>query len=182
MRRSGNLKKAVFLDRDGVISQALIDDGRPYSPRKKEELFILTGVSEAVELLLSHGYLPVVVTNQPDIARGFTTFEHVSEMHKIISNRTGLQHFYVCVHDEQDKCQCRKPKTGMLTNAARELSLNLNESFLVGDRWKDIQAGQNAGCHCFFIDNGYLEKRPEPPFHTVVSLLEAASYITEGKC
>jgi len=176
------LNAAVFLDRDGVINQALIYESRPYSPRKKEELVILAGVDEAVELLLAHGYLPVVVTNQPDIARGFTTFEHVSEIHKIISSQTGIQHFYLCMHDEQDMCQCRKPRIGLITNAARELNLNLNESFLVGDRWKDIQAGQNAGCCCFFIDNGYLEQKPEPPFHTVASLLEAVAYITEGKC
>jgi len=177
------LNSAVFLDRDGVINQALIRENMPFSPRNIDELVILNDVSEAVSLLHRYGFVTVVVTNQPDIARGFMTLDTLLKIHDAISARTSLQYFYSCTHDEDYKCNCRKPKIGLLIDAARDLNLDLSKSFLVGDRWKDIRAGQSAGCQCFFIDNGYSEQQPSPPFHTVASLLEAAIIITGGvKC
>lgn len=180
MRPSGSSHAGVFLDRDGVINLSVIREGKPYSPRGVKDLVILDGVREAVSLLHENGFVTAVVTNQPDIARGHMTMETLSELHKSISEETGLQNFYVCVHDNDDGCECRKPNIGLLRKAALDLDLVISKSFLVGDRWKDIEAGQRAGCRCFFIDNHYSEQRPIPPFHKVTSLLEAAKIITEG--
>ena len=180
MQQSGNLLRAVFLDRDGVINQALNCDGKPHSPRRVEDLKILEGVKEAISMLHENGLVTAVVTNQPDISRGHLSFELLSEFHRLISEKTGIQNFYVCHHDDNEGCECRKPSIGLMKKAAWDLDLDISKSFMVGDRWKDIEAGQMAGCNCFFIDNNYSERRPNPPFHTVTSLLEAAQIIVEG--
>jgi D-glycero-D-manno-heptose 1,7-bisphosphate phosphatase len=180
MRPSGKRRRAVFLDRDGVVNQSLIRERQPYSPRRVEELVVLDGVKEAVSLLHKNGFVTVVVTNQPDIARGYLTHEILLELHNFISQKTELTNFYVCYHDDNDDCECRKPKIGLFRKAEQDLNLDLSKSFMVGDRWKDIEAGQQAGCRCFFIDDNYRERRPSPPFHTVTSLLEAAEIIMEG--
>jgi D-glycero-D-manno-heptose 1,7-bisphosphate phosphatase len=172
------MKPAVFLDRDGVINKVILDSGRPFSPRKIAELQIIEGVEESVALMKEKGFEVVVITNQPDLARGYITQSMLMEMHEIISQSTGINNFYFCGHDDSDNCVCRKPKAGMLLKAALELKLNLKESFLVGDRWKDISAGQEVGCSCFFIDYNYQEPRPNPPFYRVTSLYEAALIIT----
>ena len=172
------MKPAVFLDRDGVINKAILDSGRPFSPRKIAELQIIDGVKEAVILMKDKGLEVVVITNQPDLARGYISQSMLLEMHEIISHSIGIDNFYFCGHDDSDDCVCRKPKTGMLLNAALDLKINLKESFLVGDRWKDISAGQEVGCSCYFIDYSYQEPRPNPPFYTVTSLYEAALMIT----
>lgn len=180
MQQSGKLLRAVFLDRDGVVNLALNRDGRPHSPRKVKDLVILEGVKEAVSILHENGFVTVVVTNQPDISRGHLSFELLSEFHRLISVETGLQNFYVCHHDDKEGCECRKPSIGLIREAARDLDLDIYKSFMVGDRWKDIEAGQRAGCRCFFIDYKYSERRPTPPYHTVTSLLEASKIIAEG--
>ena len=178
MQQSGDLRRAVFLDRDGVINEAPTIKGLPYSPRSVQELKIIPGVKEAVALLIQERFEIVVVTNQPDIARGLLRQEVMYEIHHEISIRTGLEHFIFCAHDDNDDCACRKPRPGMLFQAARDLNLDLRRSFLVGDRWKDVESGQNAGCKCFFVDYGYREKSPALPFYRVTSLLEAAQIIT----
>lgn len=180
MQQSGKLFRAVLLDRDGVVNRAINREGKPHSPRKVEDLAILEGVKEAVSLLHENGFVTAVVTNQPDISRGNLNFELLSEFHRLISVETGIQNFYVCHHDDNEGCECRKPSIGLIRKAARDLDLDMSKSFMVGDRWKDIEAGQRAGCRCFFIDNNYSERRPTPPFYTVTSLLEAAKVITEG--
>ena len=180
MQPSGKLQPAVFIDRDGVINRALVHEGRPFSPRSINDLVILDGVREAVSLLHEHGFITAVITNQPDITQGHTTLEFVLELHKAISKETGLQNFYICNHDDQNQCECRKPNIGLIREATQDLDIDVAKSFIVGDRWKDIEAGQSAGCKCFFIDNNYAEKRPVPPYRTVESLLEAALIIVEG--
>ena len=181
MLRSGSSKKAVFLDRDGVINRAPIIEGLPRSPRDIQELEIIPGVKEAVTLLFSSGFEIVVVTNQPEVARGFIYQDDIEKIHEEIAKQTGLKHFKVCIHDNKDRCDCRKPKPGMLSQAATEFNLDLKQSSLVGDRWKDIQAGQEVGCRCLFIDYEYCEEKPKPPFYRVTSLLEAAQIITEDQ-
>lgn len=180
MQLSGSLKKAVFLDRDGVINRAPTKDGIPQSPKGLHELEINPGAKEAVSLLRKTGFELVVVTNQPDVARGKLDIREIAQIHQSIAEQTGLKHFFSCVHDDIQNCECRKPKPGLLFKATRELNLDLKRSFLVGDRWRDIQAGQSAGCTCFFIDHGYNELVPEQPFYKVTSLLQAAILIGEN--
>lgn len=170
--------RAVFLDRDGVINKIYSDEGIPKPPSSVEELIILPGVPEAINLFNMHGFVTVVVTNQPDIARNKTSIDTVNAINRQINRLVGIEHFYICPHDDIQQCICRKPKPGLINAAAKDLNLNLQESFLVGDRWKDIAAGQAVGIKSFFIENSYPEQRPEMPFVGVTSLLDAAQIVT----
>lgn len=172
------MTKAVFLDRDGVINRSNLIGGVPVPPRSILEVELLEGVVEGINLLKSYNFLPVVITNQPDVARGTVTREQVEEINTHIGVKTGIEHFYICYHDEINKCPCRKPAPGLIRLASSELDVNLDESYVVGDRWRDISAGQAAGCKTFFIDYSYAEKRPDAPFTIVSSLLEAAKLVT----
>jgi len=166
-------KPGAFLDRDGVINVASVNNGNPIPPKNISELIILEGVIEAIQILFDNGFIPVVVTNQPDIVRKITTRREVDLLNAEISKITGLEHFYICDHDDEVSCNCRKPKTGLLEKSAFELDIDKRQSFLVGDRWRDIEAGQRFGIKSYFIDNSYNEKQPKEPFIRVSSLLEA---------
>jgi D-glycero-D-manno-heptose 1,7-bisphosphate phosphatase len=173
------LKKGVFLDRDGVLIETFIKDGKPIAISKISELVILPLVKESIQELVSRNFEVVVVTNQPDVSKGVTSLSQIQLMHNEISDFTGIQHFYMCTHLQSSNCDCRKPRTGLLNQAAQELGLDLSKSFLVGDRWSDIDAGNNANCNCFFIDYGYDEKMPSGNFQAVSSLHEAVSKIIQ---
>ena len=168
------MKKAVFLDRDGVINRSKLVDGVAKPPATLAEVEILDGVIDAIKTLKVHNFIPIVVTNQPDVARGLTSQSQVDAINTYIGLITNIEHFYTCFHDDSDMCDCRKPAPGLINRAATELNLDVPNSYLVGDRWRDIAAGQVAGCQSFFIDYSYPEKRPEMPFTRVSSLLEAA--------
>ena len=171
-------QRAVFLDRDGVINRATVRNGKPYPPARLSELEVLPGVSEAMRCLDAADFRLIVVTNQPDVARGTQSRETVEAMHALLL-KAGLPvtAFYVCYHDGPANCDCRKPRPGMLLTAALDHLLDLKRSYMVGDRWRDIEAGQRAGCGTFFVDCGYDEPKPQPPFVGVRSLAEAARHI-----
>jgi D-glycero-D-manno-heptose 1,7-bisphosphate phosphatase len=170
-------RRAVFLDRDGVINRAIVRDGKPYPPERIEDLEILPGVREALARLRDAGFRLVVVTNQPDVARGTQRREVIDAMHASLAAALPLDEFRVCDHDDRDGCACRKPKPGLLEDAARDAGVSLHDSFMVGDRWRDIEAGKLAGCTTVFIDRQYAERRPDGPDATVASLPEAADWI-----
>jgi D-glycero-D-manno-heptose 1,7-bisphosphate phosphatase len=174
------VRPAVFLDRDGVINRGVVRDGRPHPPDALEDLEILPGVPEALARLRWAGYLTVVVTNQPDVATGKQRREVVDAMHAKLLSELPLDAVKVCFHVDADRCSCRKPQPGMLLEAARELDIDLGRSYMVGDRWRDIAAGQAAGCRAFFIDYGYAEKSPEKPYVPVKSLVSAVDLILRG--
>jgi D-sedoheptulose 7-phosphate isomerase len=170
--------RAVFLDRDGVINRASIRDGKPFSPGTMEELEILPGVPEALRQLKSHGYKLLVVTNQPDVGRGKQSRQSLDAIHRDLLERFPLDDILVCCHTDDDRCDCRKPLPGMLIEAAKKHNIDLASSFMVGDRWRDIDAGYNAGCRTILIDYGYSERSPEHlPDLRVGSLAEAADWI-----
>ena len=171
------MQRAVFLDRDGVINRSLVRAGKPYPPRSLEELQILPGVREALSRLKHAGYLLVVVTNQPDVARGTTTKEQVNSINSKLQQELPLDAVYTCFHDGAESCNCRKPQPGLLLQAAHSLGVDLSRSYMVGDRWKDVEAGRRAGCKTFFVESGYDEMQPESANFRVESLLEAAHII-----
>jgi len=170
-------QRAVFLDRDGVINRADVRDGVPHPPGRMEELEILPGVPEALARLRDAGFRLVVVTNQPDVARGTQRREVIDAMHSALAAALPLDEFRVCDHDDRDACACRKPKPGLLEAAAREAGLSLPASYMVGDRWRDVEAGRRAGCRTVFIDRAYAETVTVDPDVTVASLPEAADWI-----
>jgi D-glycero-D-manno-heptose 1,7-bisphosphate phosphatase len=171
------MKRAVFVDRDGVINQAIVRDGNPYPPAGLAELNILPGVRKALQRLHYANYLIIVVTNQPDVARGLAKKQDVEMMNSFLSSQLPIDDFKTCYHDSKDKCNCRKPLPGALLEAAKNYNIDLSKSFMIGDRWRDIQAGASAGCKTFFIDYNYAERKPDTPDFVVRSLLEAGKII-----
>lgn len=175
------VNRAVFLDRDGVINQVLLRDGRPYSPASLAELKFLPGVHEAIGALHQAGFRLIVVTNQPDVAKGRQPRDVVEAMNDRILRVLPIDDIKVCYHDDRDGCQCRKPKPGMLLEAARQWSVELGKSFVIGDRWRDVEAGKAVGCKTILIESGYAEKKAEKPDAVVHSLLEASYLILSNE-
>ena len=174
------MNKAVFLDRDGVLNLAIVRDGKPFSPANTQELELAPRAKEALRELKALGFKLLVVTNQPDVAKGLTTQARVEEIHRKLAAELPVDEIFVCYHKDGDGCDCRKPKPGMLLDGARKHNVELAESFMVGDRWRDIEAGQNAGCRTIFIDGGYEERQPARPADAHVhSLGEAADWILQ---
>jgi D-glycero-D-manno-heptose 1,7-bisphosphate phosphatase len=174
------IMRAVFLDRDGVINRTTVRDGKPHPPETLEELEVLDGVPDALSKLRKAGFRLIIVTNQPDVARGAQTRETVEAMHARLTSALAVDEIVACYHDG-DACDCRKPKPGALIDAARRHDIELERSFMVGDRWRDIEAGQRAGCRCLFVDHGYREQQPAGPFVRVDSLAAAAEWILENQ-
>jgi D-glycero-D-manno-heptose 1,7-bisphosphate phosphatase len=171
------MRPAVFLDRDGVINRALIRDGTPHPPASLQDLDILPYVPEALSALKAQGYSLVVVTNQPDVARGTSSRELVDSIHERLKSTLDLDAIFTCFHDNADACDCRKPKPGLLYRAAHDLAIDLSSSFMVGDRWRDVEAGKRAGCRTFFVDCSYHERPPSSCDFRVGSLIEASRII-----
>jgi D-glycero-D-manno-heptose 1,7-bisphosphate phosphatase len=170
-------RRAVFLDRDGVLNRAVVVDGRPYPPRRMEEVELVDGVEESCASLRLAGWLLIVVTNQPDVARGRASRADVDAINSAITDRIALDAVLTCFHDDGDACECRKPAPGLLHEAARRFGISLEDSVMVGDRWKDVEAGRLAGCRTVFIDSGYSERGPSTPDLTVTCLREALPWI-----
>jgi D-glycero-D-manno-heptose 1,7-bisphosphate phosphatase len=171
------MRRAVFLDRDGVINRAILRDNKPYPPSNLDELEILPGVMEALALLHAADFLLIVTTNQPDVARGKVPLSFVENIHTLLAAELPIDDFQVCYHDNVDNCSCRKPAPGMLLSAARAQSISLTNSYMVGDRWRDIEAGRQAGCKTLLIDYHYSEELKSEPDNKCSSLLEAAHWI-----
>ncbi|MFZ0828514.1 MAG: HAD family hydrolase [Verrucomicrobiia bacterium] len=173
------MSRAVFLDRDGVINRALEREAKPYPPRNLGEFKILPEVPAACAKLKAAGFLLVVVTNQPDVGRGTLQKGIVETIHAEMCRRLPIDRVEVCYHPGQgaSDCDCRKPKPGMLLRAARELGIDLAQSWMVGDRWRDVDCGHAAGCRTIFIDRGYAEELRQKPHFSAGNLAQAADII-----
>lgn len=169
---------AVFLDRDGTLNATKISQGKPIPPEDISEVVFLDGVETAIKTFIDLNLVPVIITNQPDVARGRTKRHVVDSINEFIANKLKINHVYSCFHDDFE-CDCRKPKPGLIFKAAYDIGIDLDRSFMVGDRWKDIAAGQAAGCSCYYIDNNYEEISPELPFTKVTSVLEMSILLSE---
>jgi D-glycero-D-manno-heptose 1,7-bisphosphate phosphatase len=171
---------AVFLDRDGVLNRAVVRDGKPYPPGSANEIEIPPEVPGRLAELKRAGFLLLVVTNQPDVATGKQSRAVVEAIHARLKTQLPLDDVFVCYHQDEDSCECRKPAPGLLENAARIYGLDLSSCYMVGDRWRDVDAGHRAGCHTVFLDYGYRERGPESePSARVRSLGEAVDWILE---
>jgi D-glycero-D-manno-heptose 1,7-bisphosphate phosphatase len=171
-------RRGVFLDRDGVLNVAVVRDGLPYAPHSADEIEILPGVEEACTRLRAAGFDLVAVTNQPDIARGTQTLEAVRRINDALLAALPLDEVVICPHDDADGCGCRKPRPGMLVATAQRRGIDLSASFMVGDRWRDVEAGLRAGCRTLLIDRGYDERSVQADV-SVADLGEAAVWILE---
>ena len=174
------IRRAVFLDRDGVLNRVKVRDGKPFPPDSLAALELLPGVPESLKQLKNAGFALVVVSNQPDVARGAIAREVVEAIHAQLAQILPIDRVMVCYHDALDNCECRKPRAGMLVTSAKDLQIDLAASYMVGDRWRDMEAGRRAGCKTFFIDYGYDEKRPDHYDFRVDSLAEAVRLILKS--
>lgn len=154
-------RKAIFLDRDGVINEAIIKNGKPFPPSSILDLKIIPGVPDTLQHLKNESWLLIVITNQPDVARGMTKVSEVEAINNYLMSYLAICDIFTCYHDDHDMCNCRKPLPGALFIAARKYNIKLSESYMVGDRWRDIEAGSSAGCKTVFIDRNYKEKQPK---------------------
>jgi D-glycero-D-manno-heptose 1,7-bisphosphate phosphatase len=171
-------RRAVFLDRDGVLNRAIVRNGQPFSPARVSELELLPDAREACDLLKASGFHLVVVTNQPEVGRGTIDRKSVEQINEKISGSLPIDRIEVC-YDCDDSSEFRKPNPGMLKHAAEALDVDLDRSFMVGDRWRDVDCGYAAGCRTIFIDHGYSEPLKKLPHYRVKNLLEAARIIVE---
>lgn len=177
-----NLRPAVFLDRDGTLNLQVVRDGKPYPPATLAEFALFPGVPEACAQLAAAGFVLVVATNQPDVGRGDQAQSVVEAMHARLRELVpSLQHIEVCYAPGQGRTHPedyrRKPEPGMITDAAKTLGLDLTRSWMVGDRWRDIDSGQRAGLRTVFIDFGYAEELRAAPDFTVKTFPAAAAVI-----
>ena len=176
------LRPAVFLDRDGVLNRALIRGGLAYAPHTLAEFEVYPDAPAACRDLHAAGYVLVVVTNQPDIARGTLALADLEAMHaKLRAALPEIARIEVCLAPGQGKPdpedRRRKPAPGMILDAAATLGLDLSRSWMVGDRWRDIDCGHNAGVRTVFIDLGYAEKLHATPDFTVPGIAAVARII-----
>lgn len=149
-------KKAIFLDRDGVINDVIFrGSNKPIAPWSLEEFKLYVGIEEPLRQLSDSGYLLFVVSNQPDISKGLVDIQIVQQMNDIIVSQFPIEKVVFCPHEDRHKCACRKPKSGMLIELAAEYGVDLNASYLIGDNWKDIAAGEAAGCKTILIKRAY---------------------------
>lgn len=179
-------RRAVFLDRDGVLVVPEFRAGRSFAVRDLNNFQLYPEAEESLCRLKEDGFLLVVVTNQPDVGRGLVATTVLDEMHRRLKARLPIDRIETCIHQPSDCCNCRKPRPGMILSAAAALGIDLGRSFMVGDRATDIVAGHLAGCRTVFIDLGYsAEAAPEASEWSVGSIGEAAALISmvarEGK-
>jgi D-glycero-D-manno-heptose 1,7-bisphosphate phosphatase len=172
------MTRAVFVDRDGILNEALVKEGRPHPPVSASELRFLPGVRERVAELKRLDILIICVTNQPDVARQSVTRAAVEAINARVKAEMPIDDFLVCYHDDRDRCGCRKPRPGLLLEASARLRIDLARSYMIGDRWKDVACGAAAGCATVFVDYGYSESYQGPtPTHTSATAVAAFDYV-----
>lgn len=173
----GERRRVVFLDRDGVLNRAFPEGGTTRPPMSLDELELLPGVPEVLTRLHAAGFALVVVTNQPDVARGRQSRDVVEAINAKLCEQLPLLDVFACYHDTGDGCDCRKPKPGLLLAAAEKWNLDLNSGFLIGDRWSDVVAAQSAGCRAVLIDTPFSRSDRCSPDHEASDITAAADWI-----
>jgi len=174
-------RRAVFLDRDGVINRAVVRNGKPHPPSSPTDFRLYDDVVDGCARLKTASFLLVLITNQPDVGRGTQSREMVEAMHlKLQSALPSLDRIEICYHGGErygQPCDCRKPRPGLILRAAAELNIDLKESYVIGDRWRDIDCARAAGCRAIFIERGYKEKLRQTADVTVANFKEAVNAV-----
>ena len=153
------MTKAIFWDRDGVLNHVIASRGdgqKNVSPQKFEDFKLVPGAAEMLQETKALGYLNIIITNQPDIARSKMSWDELKKMHDFLKKKARtINAIFVCAHDSNENCECRKPKPGLLLEAAKDYHLNLAKCFMVGDSQSDIDAGHNAGTKTILKKTSY---------------------------
>lgn len=171
-------RSCLFLDRDGVVNECVVRDGKPFPPSGADKIRYVPGIHDLCLRAKEAGWLVIVATNQPDVGRGTTPRSVVEEIHSQMARDLSIDEIKVCYDPGQgEESLFRKPAPGMLLEAARQHGIDLAASYMIGDRWRDIACGHSAGCKTIFIDYGYAEALTVAPDHTVPSLAKAAALL-----
>lgn len=170
------INKAIFLDRDGVINKAIVKNKKPYPPNNLSELKYVKGIRKLINTFKKN-YFIIIITNQPDFARGIQKKKNILEINNKIKKDLHIDKFYVCFHDNLDNCSCRKPKAGSFLAAQKKYKLNFSECYMIGDRRGDIIAANRVKIKSFFLDYGYNEKKPECKTNVVNTLEQVINLI-----
>ena len=155
--------KAIFLDRDGIINRAVVLDRKPYAATRLKEVFVVEGIKDLIKRWHDENYLVIVLSNQPDIANHVVSKSKVDKINNYLKSQVLFDDVFVCPHNDKDNCDCRKPKTGLFMQAVQKYPINFSKSYVIGDRWRDIESGNAVGCKTIFVDYDYNEKKPENP-------------------
>ena len=180
------MKKAIFLDRDGVINEVCYHDEKGiYSARSLDEFKLLPGVKDSIARLNNSGFLTIIISNQPGVAFGYIKKEDVEKINESMKKELGISQVYNCFHHPEftGDCNCRKPKDGMILSAIADHNIDLSESFLIGDNLTDIKAGEKCK-QTFLVAKkttadllNLIETKNIRPTHIVSSLKEATDKI-----
>jgi D-glycero-D-manno-heptose 1,7-bisphosphate phosphatase len=173
------LRPAVFLDRDGTLNVQIVREGKPFPPQAVQDFRLFDDVAASCRALHAAGFVLVVATNQPDVGRGDQSQAIIEEMHaKLRSLVPEIARIEVCYDPGRgETSRCRKPAPGMVLDAAAALGLDLARSWLIGDRWRDVDCGKRAGVRTIFLDFGYDEALQESPDFVAKSFSAAAAII-----
>jgi D-glycero-D-manno-heptose 1,7-bisphosphate phosphatase len=173
-------KSAIFLDRDGVINICKVVNGKPYAPRSYKKFKLFDHTLTSLKKIKNMGFLSIIITNQPDIGNKKVKINEIEKMHSKLYETKLIDKIYVCPHSQSENCICRKPSPYLLFKAKKDLAINLKNSWMIGDRYSDIQAGENAGLNTIFIDRKYNETVYDLiNCKTVYSLIEAVTFIED---
>lgn len=171
------MSKAIFFDRDGVLNRAIVLNNRPFSPKNIKELVINKFLKKTLLEAKKNFYL-ICITNQPEVGRNNFLEKDVEEINISIKNYFKLNDVFSCYHSKDNVCDCRKPKIGLILQAQKKYSINLKESIVIGDRWKDITMGKLAGCKTIFVDYNYDENLIDKPDIRINHLKELKKYVS----
>ena len=172
------MNPAIFLDRDGVINFTKIIRGKPYAPKYYKDFRIFSNTEKCLNSIKQMGFLAIVITNQPDIGNKKTSHLEVKKMHDKLYSLKTIDKIYVCPHSQLENCVCRKPSPYLFFSAKKEFNIDMKKSWMIGDRYTDIQAGNVAGLKTIFIDRKYKETlNKQISCKKVNSLIEAINYI-----
>lgn len=150
------MKAAVFLERDGILNHALVEKGIQVTPGSVGEFKVNPEARPALEELKEQGFLLIATTNQPGLSRGTMNRRELDLMHLILRRNMPLDDLMLCPHDESDRCPCRKPKPGLLAEAAFKYHIDLDRSFVISDKWQDAEAARVAGCTSILISSPWI--------------------------
>ena len=175
------MNKAIFFDRDGVLIKSDIRNNRPFAIKCLDDICFTTNKINLFKKLRNLGFYLLLFTNQPDVARGMADKEAVNKINLAVKKYYKLDDIYVCFHDDHDQCECRKPKNGLIMNSSKRYQLKLEESYVIGDRWRDVDAANLSNCKSIFIDYKYSEDLKSKPTHLVYSIEEAINKILQIK-
>lgn len=173
-----SLRPCLFLDRDGVVNESIVREGKPYPPSDHGEVRYIPGIQSLCKAAHDAGWLVIIATNQPDVGRGTIPISFVEEIHSRMRQDLMVDQIKTCYDPGRgEESFYRKPAPGMLLEAAREHGIDLCSSYMIGDRWRDVACGKAAGCKTIFLDYGYDEELTVTPDFIVTTLREAAKLL-----